>query len=143
MSWEEYEKKLRELGYKNGAIATIKSAFEFASEAHAGEKRESGEPYITHPIAVSLNAALLRLDANAVAAALLHDVMENQGIKIEEIKNKFGEEIAFLVEALTKVERVQYKGVERAVESLRKMFLALAEDIRVVIIKLMDRMHNM
>lgn len=147
MSWEEYEKKLREMGYKDEAIAVIKSAFEFAEETHKNEKRESGEPYFTHPIAVSLKVAELKLDANTLAAALLHDVIENHGVKIEEIKRQFappaGGEIAFLVEAVTKVERVQYRGVERAVESLRKMFLALAEDIRVVIIKLMDRLHNM
>lgn len=143
MNWEEYEKKIWELGYNDEALATVKPAFEFAEEAHKNEKRESGEPYFTHPVAVSLKIAGLKLDANTVAAALLHDVIENQGVKIEEIKKQFGGEIAFLVEALTKAERVQYRGVERAVESLRKMFLALAEDIRVVIIKLMDRLHNM
>lgn len=143
MEWQDYEKKLREMGYKDEALKIIKPAFEFAEQVHAGEKRASGEPYITHPVAVSLNVAELKLDAAAVSASLLHDVIENQNIKIEEIKKRFGGEIAFLVEAVTKVERVQYKGVERAVESLRKMFLALAEDIRVVIIKLMDRLHNM
>ncbi|OGF62913.1 hypothetical protein A2926_02305 [Candidatus Giovannonibacteria bacterium RIFCSPLOWO2_01_FULL_44_40] len=143
MSWEEYEKKLRELGYKDEALKIIKPAFEFAERVHAEEKRESGEPYFTHPAAVSLKIAELKLDADTVAAALLHDVMENQGIKTEELKKRFGGEIAFLVEAVTKVERVQYKGIERAAESLRKMFLALAEDIRVVIIKLTDRIHNM
>ena len=143
MTWEEYEKKLGELGYKDEAISQIKPVFEFAKKTHSGEKRSSGEPYFIHPVAVSLGIAELKLDKDAVAAALLHDVVENQGIKVEEIKKQFGQEIAFLVEALTKAERVQYKGVERAVESLRKMFLALSQDIRVVIIKLMDRMHNM
>ena len=143
MNWEDYEKKLLELGYKDDDLAIIKPAFEFAEKTHAGEKRASGEPYITHPIAVSLNVANLKIDASAIAAALLHDVVESQGIKIDELKKRFGDEIAFLVGALTKAERVQYRGVERAVESLRKMFLALAEDIRVVIIKLMDRLHNM
>src|SRR3989344_226671 len=143
MHWEEYEKKLREAGYKDQALAIIKPAFEFASQIHENEKRASGEPYITHPIAVSLNVAHLKLDAHTIAASLLHDVVENQGIKIEALKKQFGEEIAFLVEALTKAEKVEYRGAERAVESLRKMFLATAEDIRVVIIKLMDRLHNM
>ena len=90
-----------------------------------------------------IKIAELKLDANTVAAALLHEVVENQGVKIEELKKQFGQEIAFLVEALTKAEKVRYRGVERAVESLRKMFLAIAQDIRVVIIKLMDRLHNM
>jgi len=143
MQWQEYEKKLRELGYKDEATVSIKPAFLFAERAHASEKRASGEPYITHPAAVSLRIAELKLDANTIAAALLHDVIENQGVKIEEIKKQFGEEIAFLVEAVTKVDKVKYSGAERAVESLRKMFLAIAEDIRVVIIKLMDRLHNM
>ena len=143
MSWEEYEKKLSELGYKNGDLDVVKKAYEFAKKTHEGEARASGEPYFTHPVAVSLKVAGLKMDINTIAAALLHDVVENQGIKIEELKKQFGGEIAFLVEALTKAEKVQYRGVERAVESLRKMFLALAQDIRVVIIKLMDRLHNM
>ena len=143
MTWQEYEKKLREAGYKDEAISTIKPAFEFAGEVHKNEKRESGEPYMTHPIAVSLRIAELHLDPNTISASLLHDVVENQGVKIEEIKKQFGDEIAFLVGAVTKVDKVQYSGAERAVESLRKMFLATAEDIRVVIIKLMDRLHNM
>src|SRR3989344_3489528 len=143
MNLEEYEKKLRELGYKDDDLAIIKPAFEFAKKIHVSEKRASGDAYISHPIAVSLNVAGLKIDASAIAAALLHDVVESQGVKIEELKKRFGDEIAFLVGALTKAERVQYRGVERAVESLRKMFLALAQDIRVVIIKLMDRLHNM
>src|SRR3989338_2777905 len=142
MTWENYEKKLKEFGFKDEAIAKIKPLFEFASNAHKDEKRFSGEPYINHPIAASLKIAALRLDSDTISAALLHDVVENQNIKIEEIKKKFGGEIAFLVEGVTKVDKVRYHGVERTVESLRKMFLALAEDIRVVIIKLMDRLHN-
>lgn len=143
MSWEEYEKKLAELGYKEAALEKIKPVFEFAEKTHEHEKRESGEAYFIHPIAVSLSIAHLRLDADTVSAALLHDVVENQGVKIETIKKQFGPEVAFLVEGVTKVDKVRYRGIERAIESLRKMFLALAEDIRVVIIKLMDRKHNM
>lgn len=143
MDWQEYEKKLLELGYKEPALEKIEPVFEFASKCHESEKRASGEPYIIHPVAVSLSVAHLKLDADTISAALLHDVIENQGIKIDAIKKQFGPEVAFLVEGVTKVDRVRYHGVERAVESLRKMFLALAEDIRVVIIKLMDRKHNM
>ncbi|MDO8522951.1 MAG: RelA/SpoT family protein [bacterium] len=143
MSWEEYEKKLTELGYKEAAVEKIKPVFLFAGKTHEHEKRESGEPYFIHPIAVSLSIAHLKLDADTISAALLHDVVENQGVKIETIKKQFGPEVAFLVEGVTKVDKVRYRGVERAIESLRKMFLALAEDIRVVIIKLMDRKHNM
>ncbi len=143
MTWEEYEKKLRELGYHEKDLAEIKPAFLFAENAHKDEKRKSGEPYITHPIAVSIYVARRKLDTAAISAALLHDVVENQGVEIETLKKKFGDEIAFLVEAVTKVDKVRYRGIERASESLRKMFLAVAEDIRVVIIKLMDRLHNM
>ncbi len=143
MHWSEYEKKLEELDYNEASLAKIKPVFEFAERTHEGEKRESGEPYFIHPLAVSLSIAHLRLDADTVSAALLHDVIENQGVKIDTIKKQFGPEVAFLVEGVTKVDKVRYRGIERAVESLRKMFLALAEDIRVVIIKLMDRKHNM
>ena len=143
MTWQEYEKKIGKLGYKEEAIKIIKPAFLFAEQAHKEEKRASGEAYITHPVAVSLRVAELHLDPSTVSAALLHDVIENQGVKIENIKKQFGGEVAFLVEAVTKVDKVQYRGAERVVESLHKMFLATAEDIRVVIIKLMDRLHNM
>ena len=143
MEWKEYEEKLRELGYNDEKIVIIEPAFLFAAKVHAEEKRYSGDPYIIHPIEVSLSIAKLKLDSHTVAAALLHDVVENQGISIAEIQKKFGEEISFLVDGVTKVDRIRYRGVERAVESIRKMFLALAEDVRVVIIKLMDRLHNM
>lgn len=143
MNWGEYKNKLIELGYSENDISSIEQAFLFAGEAHKNEKRMSGEPYFTHPIAVSLYVAKLKLDKDALSAALLHDVVENQGIKIEEIEKKFGEEVSFLVEAVTKVDAVRYKGIEREAESLRKMFLSLAKDIRVVAIKLMDRLHNM
>lgn len=143
MEWEEYQEKLLAFGYDTDSIALIKKAFDYASVVHAKEKRMSGDPYIIHPIAVSLKIAKLKLDAQTISAALLHDTIENQGVVIAEIKRLFGDEIAFLVDGVTKVDRVRYHGIERAVESIRKMFLALAEDIRVVIIKLMDRLHNM
>ena len=143
MIWKEYEQKLKELGYGESDVSAIKPAFEFAETAHKNEKRMSGEPYFTHPVAVSLYVANLKLDSSAISASLLHDVVENQGIKIDSIKKEFGAQTAFLVEAVTKVDAIKYKGIEREVESLRRMFLALAEDIRVVAIKLMDRLHNM
>jgi len=143
MEWRKYEEKLLEIGYDSTAIGIVKPAFEFAGKVHAAEKRESNEPYIIHPIEVSLSIAELHLDAETVAAALLHDVVENQSTNIEKLKKNFSEEVVFLVDAVTKVDKIKYRGAERAVESLRKMFLALAEDIRVVLIKLMDRLHNM
>ncbi|MEK9175361.1 MAG: RelA/SpoT family protein [Patescibacteria group bacterium] len=143
MEWEEYQKKLLDFGYDVNSISIVKKAFDYASQIHAKEKRMSGDSYIIHPIAVSLKIAKLKLDAQTISAALLHDTIENQGITISEIKKLFGDEVAFLVDGVTKVDRVRYHGIERAVESIRKMFLALAEDVRVVIIKLMDRLHNM
>src|SRR3990167_460991 len=143
MNWNEYKNKLTELGYGDSDISAIKPVFDFSGEAQKNETRMSGEPYFTHPVAVSLYVAKLKLDKDAISAALLHDVVENQGIKTEEIEKKFGKEVSFLVEAVTKVDSVRYKGIEREVESLRKMFLSLAQDIRVVAVKLMDRLHNM
>ncbi|MBI2023462.1 bifunctional (p)ppGpp synthetase/guanosine-3',5'-bis(diphosphate) 3'-pyrophosphohydrolase [Candidatus Giovannonibacteria bacterium] len=143
MEWPEYEKKIKEFGYNRSAVSSIKQAYDFAKKAHISEKRFSGEPYFIHPVQTSLSIAKLKLDPETVSAALLHDVVENQNVKIEEIKKLFGEEVAFLVDGVTKVDKIKYKGIERTIESLRKMFLALAEDIRVVLIKLMDRLHNM
>lgn len=121
----------------------IVDAFEFAQKVHAGQKRFSGESYITHPLAVAEHLARLGMDSNTIAAALLHDVCEDSSITHEEMKKKFGEEISFLVAGVTKVNKLKYHGIERTAENLRKMFLAIAEDIRVVIIKLVDRLHNM
>jgi guanosine-3',5'-bis(diphosphate) 3'-pyrophosphohydrolase len=121
----------------------IRSAYEFALSAHAKQKRRSGEPYITHPISIAEHLAKLGMDSKTIAAALLHDVCEDTSVSHDDLKNKFGEEISFLVEGVTKVNKLKYHGVERTAENLRKMFLAIAEDIRVVIIKLVDRLHNM
>ena len=98
MNWQEYENKLKELGYHSDALDKIKPVFLFAGEAHKNEKRESGEPYFGHPVAVSLNIAHLKLDPDAISAALFHDVVENQGIKIESLKKQFGAEVAFFLQ---------------------------------------------
>jgi GTP pyrophosphokinase len=145
MTWEEYAKKLDEYeaAQDKESRMLVRQAFEFACAAHEGQERFSGEPYITHPINVSLKIATLKLDATTIVAALLHDTIEDERATLKEIRKKFGDEAAFLVDGMTKVKKIRYRGVERQVESMRKMFLALAEDIRVVIIKLMDRLHNM
>jgi len=143
MNWESYESELKKFGYASDAIFVIKKAFLYAEKIHKEEKRMSGDQYIIHPIAVSLKIAQLKLDPQTIAAALLHDVVENQGISVKKLRDEFGQEIAFLVDGVTKVDKIRYHGTQRAIESIRKMFLALAEDIRVVIIKLMDRLHNM
>jgi GTP pyrophosphokinase len=121
----------------------LRRAYAFAAEAHRGQLRSSGEPYITHPLAAALTLAHMGLDDTTIAAAILHDVVDDTPVTIEEIKKVFGEEIAFLVQGVTKLGKLKYRGVERHVENLRKMFLAMAEDIRTVLIKLADRLHNM
>ncbi|MBI5045694.1 MAG: bifunctional (p)ppGpp synthetase/guanosine-3',5'-bis(diphosphate) 3'-pyrophosphohydrolase [Candidatus Niyogibacteria bacterium] len=143
MSWEEYTKQLDRCGVPQDGRDLIKQAFLFAHQAHENQTRFSGEPYVNHTINVSLKVAALRLNAAGIAAALLHDTVEDDKASLKTIRKKFGPEVALLVNGLTKVKKIKYQGVERQVESMRKMFLALAEDIRVVIIKLMDRMHNM
>jgi len=121
----------------------ISKAAEFARKAHGSQKRDSGEPYICHPMDVALTLAGMGLDASTVIAGIFHDVVEDTPTTVEEIKIKWGFEVAFLVNGVTKLSKIQYSGKEAQAETLRKMFLAMAEDIRVVLIKLADRYHNM
>ncbi|MBP9855690.1 MAG: bifunctional (p)ppGpp synthetase/guanosine-3',5'-bis(diphosphate) 3'-pyrophosphohydrolase [Candidatus Pacebacteria bacterium] len=120
----------------------IKRAFYFALGAHEGQTRFSGEAYIIHPIAVAQILIELRADAETIAAALLHDTVEDTPVIIEEIEKKFGKNIAFLVDGVTKLGKLKYQGLERHVESLRKLFVAMAKDLRVILIRLADRLHN-
>jgi GTP pyrophosphokinase len=131
-------------------VQLIEEAYAFAAEAHDGQKRLTGDPYIVHPLDAALTVANLQMDAASVAAALLHDVQEDCGVPNDEIKRRFGTEIARLVDGATKLEKITWLAPgERSgdqhtqAESLRKMFLAMAEDPRVVVIKLADRLHNM
>jgi len=129
-------------------IALVADAYHFAEEAHQGQWRKSGEPYVEHPLEVALILADLQLDANSLAAALLHDVCENCGIPVSDIEARFGSEIAKLVDGVTKLGRLSWSedyvaASESQVENLRKMLVAMAEDLRVVFIKLADRLHNM
>ena len=124
-------------------IALLRRAYEFAARAHEGQKRKSGEAYISHPLATAERLVEMRLDAPAIAAAFLHDICEDTKYTVTDIQKEFGNEIAFIVEGVTKLNKIKYKGSERTAESLRKMFLAIAEDIRIVILKLADRVHNM
>ncbi len=122
----------------------IKNAYNFARKAHEDQIRFSGERFIEHPLVVAHILAELGLDIISIAAALLHDVVEDTEVTSEDIKEKFGEEMALLVDGVTKLTRLNFKSKEeRQAESLRKMFLAMAKDIRVVLIKLADRLHNM
>ncbi|MBU3925542.1 RelA/SpoT family protein [Patescibacteria group bacterium] len=124
-------------------IEIITKAFEFAKEAHEDQKRLSGDPFIIHPLETAKTIAKLQLDAKTIAAALLHDVCEDKNVEEKIIRKKFGEEIAFLVSGVTKLGEIKYKDAELKTENLRKMFLAMAKDIRVIFIRLADRMHNM
>ena len=122
----------------------LKRVYEVADRAHEGQRRASGESYIEHPLAVAAILADLEMDRQTIAAALLHDVVEDTTITSDQVSAQFGEEIAALVEGVTKLTRIPYQSKEDAqVENLRKMFMAMARDIRVIIIKLADRLHNM
>lgn len=122
--------------------ALVEHALAFATAAHKNQKRLSGEPYIVHPITVAHTLALLGMDAKTISAGLLHDVLEdNHGVR-DRLKKEFDSEIFFLVEGVTKLGTLKYKGLERHAESLRKLFVAMAKDIRTLIIRLADRLHN-
>ena len=125
-------------------IDLVRRAYRFADEAHLGQLRKSGEPYITHPIAVASQCTEWKLDAQALMAALLHDAMEDCGISKAELIERFGSPVAELVDGLTKLEKLEFNTrEENQAESFRKMLLAMARDVRVILIKLADRTHNM
>lgn len=125
-------------------IERVRQAYRFADEAHLGQLRSSGEPYITHPIAVAAQCAEWKLDAQALMAALLHDAIEDCGVTKPELIEKFGAPVAELVDGLTKLDKLQFNTREESqAESFRKMLLAMARDVRVILIKLADRTHNM
>ena len=122
----------------------LMKAFEFAMQAHGEQRRDSGEPYITHPLAVAEILADLKLDDASILAALFHDVLEDTSVTKEELTEKYGAEVVHLVQGVTKLSKISYGSKqERQAENLRKMFLAMAEDIRIILIKLADRLHNM
>lgn len=123
-------------------ISLVSSAYEFSENAHRQQKRYSGDPYFVHPAEVGFLLAQAGLDAQTITAGLLHDVIEDAGVKPSTIEEKFGKEVLTLVQGVTKLGTLRYRGLERHTESLRKLFAATAKDIRVLIIKLMDRLHN-
>lgn len=130
--------------YKSEEIALIDKAYSFANEAHGGQLRYSGKLYISHPVAVALILAQLGMDGASIIAAILHDTVEDTHVTIEEVKSAFGDEIASLVDGVTKLGKVPLSTKEEEqAENIRKMLLAMSQDIRVIIIKLADRMHNM
>ena len=133
------------LGYLGKAdLKKVRDAYKFADEAHLGQFRASGQPYITHPIAVAGLVADWKLDAQAIMAALMHDAMEDCGVTKVELIERFGAPTAELVDGLTKLDKLQFSTREEGqAESFRKMLLAMSRDVRVILIKLCDRLHNM
>ena len=122
----------------------LRRAFELAERAHAGQTRRSGEEFIHHPLGVARICAELHLDEQTVAAALLHDVIEDTDSDLEELRSEFGSDVAQLVEGVTKLTRISFQSREQAeAENYRKMIVAMAQDVRVILIKLADRLHNM
>lgn len=127
-----------------GEIEQVREAYKLADEAHLGQFRSSGEPYITHPIAVAVICAGWRLDAGSLMAALLHDVIEDQDVSKQELAEKFGADVAEIVDGVTKLEKLHFESrSSQQAESFRKMLLAMSRDVRVILIKLADRLHNM
>jgi GTP pyrophosphokinase len=128
----------------NDDLVVIERAYEYAIQHHDGQHRASGEPYVVHPIGVAQILADMKLDPNAIAAGLLHDLVEDTSVTIVDIRKEFGEQVAHLVEGVTKIGKINFSTrEERQAENLRKMMLAMVDDIRVVLIKLADRLHNM
>lgn len=125
------------------AKALIQKAYIFAEKAHETQKRASGEPYVVHVFETTKNLARYEMDATTISAGLLHDVLEDTEVTRDEMQKEFGEDIVHLVESVTKLGKIKYKGDERRVESMRKFFVAVADDFRVLMIKLSDRLHNL
>lgn len=124
-------------------VALVEKAYAYAQYAHRDHKRYSGEPYFIHPSAVAKHLASMGMDAATVAAGLLHDAVEDTDVTIEDVEKEFGEEVAFLVQGVTKLGQHKYRGAERHAESLRRLLVATSADVRVLIVKLADRYHNM
>ena len=142
----DLDRMAEELGFKPDpeSAVRIRAALALAERAHAGQSRASGDPYIAHPVAVARILAGLHMDTDTIVAALLHDVVEDTGVSLDAIRSEFGDDVAELVDGVTKLSRLKVRTrEEEQVENLRKMFLAMAKDIRVIFIKLADRLHNM
>jgi len=135
--------KIIELYDKKADFEMIRIVYDYAKDAHEGQFRKSGEPYIVHPLAAAYILAEMSIDPVIIMATLLHDVPEDTDKTLEDLEKNFGKEIASLVEGITKLGKLKYRGVERYIENLRKMFIAMAEDVRVMIIKFADRIHNL
>ena len=121
----------------------VRHAYHYAEEAHRGQKRATGEPYIIHPLCTAITLAEMKLPVPIILAGLLHDVPEDTEKTLEDIELEFGEDVRSMVDGITKLGKIKYRGMERYIENLCKMFLAMAADVRVVFIKFADRLHNL
>src|SRR5712671_2501873 len=126
-------------------LSIVKKAYDYSLKHHTGQTRASGQPYLVHPLEVAMVLAEMKLDSGAIAAGLLHDAIEDTEATREDIKREFGEQVANIVEGVTKIDKIDVatSKEERQAENVRKMILAMVDDIRVVLIKLADRLHNM
>ena len=125
-------------------LATLSRAYEYADKAHAGQCRKTGEPFIAHPVEVAIILADLRMDIDSLCAALLHDTVEDTSTTYEDIEREFNASVAQLVDGVTKISRIEVDNLtDEQAQTMRKMFVAMSKDIRVVVIKLADRLHNM
>ena len=125
-------------------LSIVKKAYDYSLKHHEGQTRASGEPYLVHPLEVALVLAEMKMDPVAIAAGLLHDSVEDTSVTIVDIRKEFGEQVAHIVEGVTKIDKIQFANREdRQAENVRKMLLAMVSDVRVVLIKLADRLHNM
>src|SRR5688500_5907740 len=125
-------------------VDLIRSAYELSVEAHAGQRRASGEPYVNHAVEVATILASLRLDTATIVAGLVHDSVEDTAISLADLRTRFGDEVATLVDGVTKIGKVEFRSsTEQQMENYRKLLLSMAEDARVILIKLADRLHNM
>ena len=141
--YQELEQKITAAGIP-ADLGRVRAAFECADRAHSGQKRRDGSPYVSHCIAAAIITAEMGLDEDSIIAALLHDTIEDTSLTHEDIARSFGTSVADIVEGVTKLTRVQYTSVEeQQMENMRKMLLAMAKDIRVILIKMADRLHNM
>lgn len=145
MPQQSLEKLLKTVKHNDpqADIDLVSLAFDFAANAHKGQTRASGEPYIFHSLATAQTLAELNLDVPIIIAGLLHDVPEDTAVTLADIEKNFGADVAGMVSGITKLGKLKYRGVERYIENLRKMFVAMAQDIRVVLIKFADRLHNL
>ncbi len=142
MTIERVMKKFQE-NHPKIDCSVLEKAFDFANKAHDGQTRRNGEPYINHPLHTAYLLAEIKADLATVTAGVLHDVPEDTSHTLEEIRRLFGREVASLVKGITKLGKIRYRGIERYRENLKKMFLAMASDLRVVFIKFCDRLHNL